>query len=460
MSKIISLIDIQRRMAEDVPPGKVDESTVRRLWWAALETLQHDLLLPNAQIRGLWIAAPLPALYEPILLEQLQGWVWAPEGLDSLYLPQAGLLPPSTVRSFKEEKYSLSRSYRRFPLLKDDGNDPLLLIITPEVQVALAVQGEPDQRHLLMRSDPETLSDLLRMLDLRLEYEDQEEASQLRNALADLGQLQSSDCLEKRFWPRLSERLAAIAPSLTLQNLPEKSSNSDSSTKDTFSELALLEALTHEVRTPLATIRTLIRSLLRRKDLPPVAMTRLQQMDAECTEQIDRFGLIFNAAELHRQQGESSMLASTDLGMMLEHLSSGWSHQLERRGIKLVFDITPNLPQVLSDPERLEPMLGGLVDRSSRGLKPGGILSLKLRPAGQRLKLQILGKDPNVKGQRLPQIQQNSELGPVLSWDPSTGSLQLSQTATQQLLASLGGRLTHRRDKGLTVFFPIADSNR
>ena len=51
-----------------------------------------------------------------------------------------------------------------------------------------------------------------------------------------------------------------------------------------------------------------------------------------------------------------------------------------------------------------------------------------------------------------------SDIGPVLNWNPQTGSLQLSQNATQKLLASLGGHVTKRRDAGLTVFFPISDS--
>ena len=48
------------------------------------------------------------------------------------------------------------------------------------------------------------------------------------------------------------------------------------------------------------------------------------------------------------------------------------------------------------------------------------------------------------------------QVGTVLSWDPATGSLQLSQAATRQLMASLGGRYHARRDRDLTVFFPVA----
>ena len=454
VSDLITHIALQDRMAEGVPPGQSDESTVRRLWWAALETLQADILLPMEPAKGLWLASPLPALYEPRLLDRLKGWVWAPDELESLHVPSNSLLPPSRVRSIKDIN-NLVGGYQRFPLLKDDGHDPLLLIITPEVQVALALQGQPGCRQLLMRSDPETLTDLLRMLDLRLDKEDQVRASELRQALGELGDLQSDHGLEKLFWPRLSERLAEMAPSLTLQPIPDKTSVAKS-VNENSSELTLLEALTHEVRTPLATIRTFIRSLLRRKDLPEIVISRLKQIDVECTEQIDRFGLIFNAAELERQPSQTSSLASTDLGGMLELLHPVWSQQLERRGVQIHLDITPDLPQVLSDAERLEPMLGGLIDRSSRGLPTGGSLSLELRAAGPRLKLEIHIKAPaaDVKGSTCSEV--NSDLGPVLSWNPSTGSLQLSQAATQRLLARLGGRLARRRDSGLTVFFPIA----
>ena len=246
-----------------------------------------------------------------------------------------------------------------------------------------------------------------------------------------------------------------MAPSITLQT-PTNSAQRESDPQD---DLGLLEALSHEVRTPLATIRTLIRSLIRRRDLPSVVMKRLRQIDVECSEQIDRFGLIFHAAELQRQP-QPSNLARTDLAQILESLEPAWTNQLERRGIELKLDLEAGLPLVLSDPRRLEPMLGGLIDRASRGLPAGSGLTLLLGAAGARLKLEILAQPPSretgpseLTGQ---EPSQTAKVGAVLSWDPSTGSLQLSQQATRQLLASLGGRYRQREDRNLTVFFPVA----
>ena len=81
MSDLIFIRNIQDRMAEGVPSASSDEPIARRLWWAALETLQEDILSPMEPSRGLWLASPLPALYETKLLDRFKGWVWAPDEL-------------------------------------------------------------------------------------------------------------------------------------------------------------------------------------------------------------------------------------------------------------------------------------------------------------------------------------------------------------------------------------------
>ena len=75
------------------------------------------------------------------------------------------------------------------------------------------------------------------------------------------------------------------------------------------------------------------------------------------------------------------------------------------------------------------------------------------------LKLKILSKNANSQDSEIAEVknEENSDLGPVLSWNPSTGSRQLTQAATKRLLTSLGGRLARRRDSGIIIFFPIAE---
>ena len=450
-----SLAGLRAVLAEGVPPGHSNDDAVRRQWWAALDTLQRDVLLDGDEssdgpAAGIWLASPLPALYEPALLERLKGWVWAPAELAALLPPGGALLPGQRSRA------QLAGGFRRLALRDDDGTDPLLVVITSAVQVALCLDGPPEARRLVVRFDPQALSAALSLLDERLRSEGgAEEAEQLRRSLQQLGPLRSDEQLAQRFWPRLAERLAAMAPSVTLQPLMQAGSERPgTSARALSSELALLEALTHEVRTPLATIRTLIRSLLRRSDLPAVVQQRLEQIDGECSEQIDRFGLIFLAAELQRQPDtgpSATSLARTDLSALLEQLRELWQRQLSRRGLELVLEIGSDLPAVLSDPVRLETTLGGLVDRFSRGLPAGSTVTVSLQPAGARLKLRLASSvEPAASD-----TSQRELVGPVLSWNPTTGSLHLSRQATQRLFTRLGGRLTERGESGLTVFFPV-----
>lgn len=463
MSRPTDLSAVRACLTVDVPPGRSDDDAVRRQWWAALSVLQEELLVGPGSERGIWLASPLPALYAPALLNQLQGWVWAPASVEHLLGRPSPLLP-----AMAGQRPGPGAPFQRLSLREEDGTDPLLLVITPAVQVGLCLDGPSPGRRLVVRFEPAVLSQALGLIHQRLAEDAPQQAERLRQELQHLGSLQSDPRLGQRFWPLLADRLAAIAPSVTLQPQPQRGGESNASAVS--SELALLEALTHEVRTPLATIRILIRSLLRRQDLPAVVRQRLEQIDGECSEQIDRFGLIFLAAELQRQPatgeggnegstsgGSGSELARTDLSVLLQDLAGLWQRQLERRGLHLELVIPPGLPPVLSDPARLETMLGGLMDRFSRGLAAGSTVTLALQPAGSRLKLRLSnsGQDAGAsQGSPSAPAQPRRAVGPVLSWNPSTGSLHLSRQATQQLFRRLGGRLTERGGSDLTVFFP------
>ncbi len=460
---VVSLGALRSLLADGVPAGGGDEDSVRRQWWAALATVQEDLLGAAPPQPGVWLAAPLPALYEPALLEWLDGWVWTPVEVGNLMPSGLPLLPglPPPPGAAPRGTAGRPGGFQRLSLREEDGTDPLLVLITPVLQVALALDGPPQARRLVVRFEASILSAALELLDRRLAEDDPAAGLGLRRRLQLLGPLRNAPDLGTRFWPLLAQRLAAMAPSVTLQPLVHGEKRSEGNDA-VSSELALLEALTHEVRTPLATIRTLIRSLLRRTDLPAVVRQRLEQIDGECSEQIDRFGLIFLAAELQRQPGSGqplsdSELARTDLSRLLLQLEALWQRQLGRRDLKLVLEIAADLPPVMSDPSRLETMLGGLMDRFSRSLPSGSEVRLRLLPAGSRLKLQLSSDDPESREADGLAAAVPMPVGPVLSWNPETGSLQLSRQATQRLFHRLGGLLTERGGSNLTVFFPAAE---
>ncbi len=454
MKSQITIKTIQDLLFKGVQNIYVDDDTSRRMWWASLEVIQKDFLLQNCKQGGIWVASPLPALNDKKFFNQLHGWLWAPEGFPYFQKDNAGFLPANHLDKEKQD-FDVISNYKVLNLSKRDGYEPFLMIITPNFQCILSITGEKDKKILLMKCDEESLKISIELMYAKVAQENYEEGVRFRNAINNLGKLNFNNQFEKNFWPKLSAKLAKLA---TNHNIQHSLKNDKKNIQIT--EAKLLSAISHEVRTSLSTIRTLISSTLKKYNMDESMRNRLIQIDNECNEQIDRFGLIFNAAELVGNEVPSlNNLAKINLAEIFKKLAPSWNKQLNRRGISLKIDIPNQLPQILSDSEKLELMLRGLIDKNTRGLKEGSTLTLELRPAGQKLKLQLKVQKLDSKKKEIPKRDNGSDLGPVLNWNPQTGSLQLSQNATQKLLASLGGHVTHRRDTGLTVFFPISESN-
>ncbi len=453
MKSQITIKKIQKLLIKGVQTIYVDDDTSRRMWWASLEVIQRDFLSQNYKQGGIWVASPLPAFSDKKFLNQLHGWLWSPEGFQYFHNENAGFLPVNNSEKIKKD-FDLVSNYKVLNLSQEDGYEPFLMIITANFQCVLSIVGEKDKKILLMKCDEESLKLSIELMHAKLNQENYEEGVKFRNAINNLGNLNINNQFEKLFWPILSAKLANITPNHNIQNSVK---NDEKNVQIT--EAKLLRAISHEVRTPLATIRTLISSTLKKYKMDESMRNRLIQIDNECNEQIDRFGLIFNAAELVGNEVSSlSNLAKINLAEIFKKLAPLWNKQLKRRGISLKIDIPKQLPQILSDSEKLELMLRGLIDKNTRGLKEGSTLILELRPAGQKLKLQLKVKKLDNNQKEILKKDNGSDIGPVLNWNPQTGSLQLSQNATQKLLASLGGHVTQRRDTGLTVFFPISDS--
>ena len=453
MTSQVTIKFIQNILLSGFSGNYVDDETSRRMWWCSLEVIQKQFLINNYQEGGFWIASPLPVIYEKKYLNSLKGWLWAPEGFPYFNSEYVGLLPQENSNK-GNEKFEYCKNYKIFKIKKEEGYEPFFMIITPRFQCVLTIAGEKDKKILIMRSDEESLKKVIELINLKLSQENIEEAKCFKYDLKNLGKLYIHKEFSNNFWPSLSIELANLIPDLSFQTTFKEENNKDWQ----ITEAKLLEAISHEVRTPLATIRTLISSTLKKYKMDETIRNRLIQIDNECTEQIDRFGLIFNAAELiSGESSPSQQLASINLGEILNKLAPYWVNQLKRRGISLKMDIPDELPEVLSNSEKLELMLGGLIDKNTRGLKEGSTLILELHPAGQKVKMQLIVEKTEKRIKDISYKQNGSDIGPVLNWNPQTGSLQISQSATQKLLASLGGHVTNRRDTGITVFFPISD---
>lgn len=225
-----------------------------------------------------------------------------------------------------------------------------------------------------------------------------------------------------------------------------------------------LKAMAHEIRTPLTTIRTYTRSLLNRDDLDDKVIKRLNSIDRECTQQIDRFSLIFKAVELEAaSQSLRSPLSAIALHQVFQEAIPQWQQAAQRRNLSLEVGLPPDLPMVASDPTMLQHVLTGLVELFTHSVSPGSDIRLHVLHAGETLKLQFQSRvDPNQPQSQPICAPPLKSLGHLLMFQPETGGLSLNLEATKSLFEALGAKLTvrERSSQGTTwtVFLPLKTS--
>ncbi len=270
--------------------------------------------------------------------------------------------------------------------------------------------------------------------------------------------------------PDLGTKARAAPPTRTTSNSNQDQHNCRQASVDGLDDfdgspdIKLLQAIAHEVRTPLTTINTLTRLLLKRSDLPSDVVQRLETIHRECTEQIDRFGLIFRAAELKMSEfGRSPIhLTSVSLTQVLQESVPRWQKQAARRNLTLHVALPQQMPAVVSDPMMLDQVLTGLIDRFTRSLTAGSHIYIQVTLAGEQLKLQLRSQ-PGAVDAGEPEVNSAvpvlESIGQLLMLQPETGSLSLSLPVTKNLFQALGGKLTVRKQPQqgeiLTIFLPL-----
>ncbi len=232
------------------------------------------------------------------------------------------------------------------------------------------------------------------------------------------------------------------------------------------SDIELLQAFAHEVRTPLTTIRTLTRLILKRQDLAPEVKKRLEVIDSECTEQVNRMELIFRAAELVEKSAvpnRVTQLTAMSLAQVLHQSIPRWQQQANRRNLTLDVVLPKHLPTVVSDPTILDQVLTGLIENFTRNLTAGSHIQVQVIPAGNQLKLQLLYQSQGDAGDKsvpshcvTPTVK---SLGQLLTFQPETGNISLNLNATKYLFQAIGGKLIVRQrpheGEVLTIFLPM-----
>lgn len=448
-------------------------------WRSAVATLQ-DLLADHIDpaqsqtTQAVVLCGPLPLISRADLYSSMATWLFIS---DTLASPCGLALQLRGNQTADDIKPACLVSV---PILEQDAlaQEQFCLVITEDFGIVMTL-GEDDGGALRFQfsCDPAVLKLCWHSLLLRVRLSNAQYAQQL-DRLFDLFAPPAPDYRwMSRFTQRMMQHFALIAAAATEQrlvNLVERVKSPLEVADDAAAaanlkglDVELLRAIAHEVRTPLATIRTMTRLLLRRKDLDCKVTQRLESIDQECTEQIDRFGLIFKATELETSSSKGAQhLAAMPLAQVFHAGLPRWQNQARRRNLTLELKLPEQMPMVVSDPNMLDQALTGLMDRFTRQLPAYSHIQVEATLAGDQLKLQFQSiPDPKRSHAMDPTAAPplRKSLGKLLSFQPETGSLSLNLDVTKHLFQALGGKLQVKdqdlNGEVLTVFLPLQRAN-
>jgi len=456
--------------------------------------------------QGLVLAGPSCILTQPSLNARLASWVFTPKALEAFaWMPFQ--LPPASSGKEVSEVLEVLETTPALPVLPGDplAAEQFCLVLTSAFSLVMVLgekaAGEPA---FSFSFDPEVVQSAWRSLRPRALLTSPQQVEQLDalvtqfaptaphyKTVMQFGQLLlqhlpdpidleaealDSSHLDTHTFNSESHLVIEPFPELAMASATTKAMPSEvHAPADTMAEpknnldVELLQAIAHEVRTPLTTIRTLTRLLLKRKDLAPEVLKRLEIIDRECNEQIDRFGLIFRAVELETSAVKRPpvALASTSIDQVLQQSIPRWEKQASLRSLSLKVLLPQKMPMVVSDPTMLDQALTSLIERFTRNLPGGSHIQVQVMLAGSQLKLQLQSElqpqaDPSTHASHSARSALKS-IGQLLMFQPETGSLSLSLGVTKNLFQALGGKLIVRekpqQGEVMTIFLPLEVSH-
>jgi signal transduction histidine kinase len=400
------------------------------------------------EIAGLLLCSPVPLFNAAEIISQFPTVIFSPAHPHQTMLP-APLDPNSTVKTPPH-----------ISLLPVDPlqNEQFCVVLTAQFGLVLSVNAADEAPQFQFSFDPADVNLAWQSLRGRIMLTAPHHLEQLDAIVSKLPPVVPAYQWVMQFSQLLLQELPVMKATALASPEPKASTTLD---------VELLQALTHEIRTPLTTIRTLTRSVLRRPDLEPQITKRLETIDRECTEQINRMELIFQAVELASNDGEAVDLTTMSFSHLLEQSLPLWQQQAERRNLNMAVAMPQQLPAVVSNPTILDRVLTGLVENFTRNLPAGSHIQVEVNPVGGQLKLQLQSVLAEVTATELPAKSlcggASEAIGQLLSFQPETGNLSLSLKVTKSLFHILGGKLVvkqnHLQGETMTIFLPMDEKS-
>jgi two-component system sensor histidine kinase KdpD len=217
---------------------------------------------------------------------------------------------------------------------------------------------------------------------------------------------------------------------------------------------ALLAAVSHDLRTPLASIKTAVTGLLQDDvTLPPDATAELLATIDQQTDRLDR--LVGNLLDMTRLQTGALSLHNRPIGM--DEVVPAALASLTDHGRGIQVDVPETLPRVHADPGLLERAVANVVANALAWSPPDRPVQVTATRHGDQVELQVIDHGPGIPPRNRDRLfQPFQRLG-----DASGSGVGLGLAVARGFLDAMHGQITPDDTPGggltMRIRLPIAD---
>jgi signal transduction histidine kinase len=183
-----------------------------------------------------------------------------------------------------------------------------------------------------------------------------------------------------------------------LEEAAERERETEKSRRD------LVAAVSHDLRTPLASTRALIEALADGVADDPETERRYLSSASHELEHLSR--LVDDLFELARiDAGVLELtLEEASLHDMISDTISSFHPQAERKGVRLAGEILDDVDPVLANPPKLQRVLHNLVSNALRHTPPDGTVTLRAAPEGEVARIEVSDTGEGIPAEDLPRV--------------------------------------------------------
>jgi signal transduction histidine kinase len=205
----------------------------------------------------------------------------------------------------------------------------------------------------------------------------------------------------------------------------------------------LIAAVSHDLRTPLASTRALIEAVADGVVEDPGTQARYL---ASARSELEKLGrLVDDLFELSRIDAGALRLNLEEASLrdLISDTLSGFRHQAESKGVRLVGEVSDGVDPVLANPPRLQRVLYNLVSNALRHTPADGTIVLRAEPQETLVRVEVSDTGEGIVPEDLPRVFERSFRGERSRTRAGTGdSAGLGLAIARGLIEAHGGEIS------------------